>query len=48
MARYEHLPIYRDTLTLAVHFEKTLPERGAGFATSPQTFDIYRYSKSLR
>ena len=22
MARYEHLPIYRDALNLAVHFEK--------------------------
>jgi hypothetical protein len=22
MARYEHLPIYRDALPLAVHFEK--------------------------
>lgn len=28
MACYEHLPIYRDALNLAVHFEKTI----AGFS----------------
>ena len=28
MARYEHLPIYRDALNLAVHFEKMV----AGFS----------------
>ena len=28
MARYEHLPIYRDALNLAVHFEKIV----AGFS----------------
>lgn len=28
MARYEHLPIYRDALNLAVHFEKM----GAGLS----------------
>ncbi len=30
MARYEHLPIYRDALNLAVHFEKIIANFYAG------------------
>ncbi len=35
-------------LGLPTACQKTEPPRGAGFAIPPQTFDIYRYPKSLR
>ena len=45
MARYDHLPIYRSAMRLAVHLENTVRGFPRYVSISDQTFEVFKTSK---